>query len=94
MPIDFNQLRDFIEAIAKTDITDLAIKEGDFELTLQKNTSQGNVATTYTITPPPSVTPTVTEVAKVVETPPPPEIEKPSSGKKACANVPPTPSNG
>lgn len=36
MPIDFNQLREFVEAIAKTDITDLTIKEGDFELNMRK----------------------------------------------------------
>lgn len=36
MPIDFNQLREFVEAIAKTDITDLTIKEGDFELNVRK----------------------------------------------------------
>jgi acetyl-CoA carboxylase biotin carboxyl carrier protein len=36
VPIDFNQLREFVEAIAKTDITDLTIKEGDFELNMRK----------------------------------------------------------
>ncbi len=39
MSIDFNQLREFVEAIAKTDITELTIKEGDFELILSKNSS-------------------------------------------------------
>ena len=36
MPIDFNQLREFLEAIAKTEITDLTIKEGEFELNMSK----------------------------------------------------------
>ncbi len=36
MPIDFNQLKEFIEAIAKTDISELTIKEGDFELNVVK----------------------------------------------------------
>lgn len=64
MPIDFNQLRDFIEAIAKTDITELAIKEGDFELTLQKTNPQSNT-TVYAVTP--STVTTVTETPKPVE---------------------------
>ncbi len=51
MPIDFNQLREFIEAIAKTDIAELAIKEGDFELTLQKTNPYSN-NTVYSISPP------------------------------------------
>lgn len=82
MPIDFNQLRDFIEAIAKTDITELAIKEGDFELTLQKNSSRNNTPV-YTMTP--SAVTTVTETPKPVEmvTPPPAvTVDKPSSPKK------------
>lgn len=45
MPLDFNQLREFVEAIAKTDITDLTIKEGDFELNLHKEIK----AVTYAI---------------------------------------------
>ncbi|MBE9223630.1 acetyl-CoA carboxylase biotin carboxyl carrier protein [Cyanobacterium stanieri LEGE 03274] len=59
MPIDFKQLQEFIEAIATTDITELTIKEGDFELTVNK--SKPEVATpNYTISPPPvAVTPTV-----------------------------------
>lgn len=81
MSIDFNQLRDFIEAIAKTDITELAIKEGDFELTLQKNNPQNNIPV-YTITPSPVTT--VTETPKPVEvvTPPAVTVDKPSSPKK------------
>ncbi|WP_017293566.1 acetyl-CoA carboxylase biotin carboxyl carrier protein [Geminocystis herdmanii] len=81
MPIDFNQLRDFIEAIAKTDITELAIKEGDFELTLQKNNSQNNTPV-YTITPSPVTT--VTETPKPVEVinTPAVTVDKPTSPKK------------
>jgi len=67
VPIDFNQLRDFIEAIAKTDITELAIKEGDFELTLQK-TSPHTTNTTYTISTPLPVAIDTPEVVKPIET--------------------------
>ena len=81
MPIDFNQLRDFIEAIAKTDITELAIKEGDFELTLQKTNPQSNTPV-YTITPSPVTT--VTESPKPVEivTTPGVAVDKPAPPKK------------
>ncbi len=66
MPIDFNQLQEFIEAIAKTDITELAIKEGDFELTLQK-TSPHTSNTTYTIPQPLSVATPSLEAPKLTE---------------------------
>jgi acetyl-CoA carboxylase biotin carboxyl carrier protein len=52
VPIDFNQLREFIEAIAKTDITDLTIKEGDFELNMRKELQQSSI--TYTLPPAPA----------------------------------------
>lgn len=83
MPIDFNQLREFIEAIAKTDITELAIKEGDFELTLQK-TSPHTSNTTYTISQPlPVATSPLEETKpKEIETKPTITTEKPSSVKK------------
>ena len=64
MPIDFNQLREFIEAIAKTDVSELTIKEGDFELTLQKPSPEVANAT-YAIAP--STTPVI---QPAVQTPP------------------------
>jgi acetyl-CoA carboxylase biotin carboxyl carrier protein len=51
VPIDFNQLKEFIEAIAKTEISELTIKEGNFELTVQKKQE-----TTIISTPSPVVT--------------------------------------
>lgn len=83
MPIDFNQLREFIEAIAKTDITELAIREGDFELTLQK-TSPHTSNTTYNISQPlPVATSPLEETKpKEIETKPTITTEKPSSVKK------------
>ncbi len=93
MPIDFNQLREFIEAIAKTDISELAIKEGDFELTLQKANPQndqvsytaGNIApaTPATIT---NTLPTPQPINVSVETSPTMTgsvEEKPSPAPKA-----------
>ncbi|AFZ54657.1 acetyl-CoA carboxylase biotin carboxyl carrier protein [Cyanobacterium aponinum UTEX 3222] len=86
MPIDFNQLREFIEAIAKTDISELAIKEGDFELTLQKNSPYSNNAV-YSIatpvSPPQSITPVQENNHAVeVDTPSTPPAEKSSASKK------------
>ena len=83
MPIDFNQLQEFIEAIAKTDITELAIKEGDFELTLQK-TSPHTSNTTYTIPQPLSVATPSLEAPKLTEIEAKPTIatEKASPVKK------------
>ncbi|AUC60160.1 acetyl-CoA carboxylase biotin carboxyl carrier protein AccB [Cyanobacterium sp. HL-69] len=78
MPIDFKQLQEFIEAIATTDITELTIKEGDFELTVNK--SKPEVAMpNYTITPAPvPVTPTVENPAPEAIAPPSNSIEKPA----------------
>lgn len=84
MPIDFNQLREFIEAIAKTDISELAIKEGDFELTLQKTNPNSN-NTVYTITPPvtppPVTAPTENITPVAIEASVPPVTEKSASKK-------------
>ena len=44
MPLDFNQLRDLLAAIALTDITELTLKSADFELTVRK----GSRTTTVT----------------------------------------------
>ena len=87
MPIDFNQLREFIEAIAKTDISELAIKEGDFELTLQK-TSPEIANATYTIAP---ATPVAQQTSVSMSKPVDVQLEQtavpveeaPSSSKKA-----------
>jgi acetyl-CoA carboxylase biotin carboxyl carrier protein len=69
VPLDFNQLREFVEAIAKTDITDLSIKEGDFELTIRKEV-QSNVI--YNSLPPsPSPVTQIQEDSINMETPSP-----------------------
>jgi len=85
VPIDFKQLQEFIEAIATTEITELTIKEGDFELTVNKSKPEV-VMPTYTIAPPPpAVTPTAetppTPTINSTTAPPPTTTEKPSNGK-------------
>lgn len=39
MPLDFNQLRELLTAIAQTDIAELTLKSADFELTVRKGVS-------------------------------------------------------
>ncbi|MDY7014352.1 MAG: acetyl-CoA carboxylase, biotin carboxyl carrier protein, partial [Cyanobacteriota bacterium] len=36
MPIDINQLRELLSAIAQTDIAELTLKSDDFELTVRR----------------------------------------------------------
>ena len=93
MPIDFNQLREFIEAIAKTDISELAIKEGDFELTLQKPTPEIANAT-YSIAPATPTTPIIQTVQQapmetpvVAQNPPTPSPEEETTVSKKPDNL-------
>ncbi|MBW4649122.1 MAG: acetyl-CoA carboxylase biotin carboxyl carrier protein [Kastovskya adunca ATA6-11-RM4] len=61
MPLDFNQLRELLAAIAQTDIAELTLKSADFELTVRKGVlpsppsstpvSAGNAAAEITATP-------------------------------------------
>lgn len=74
MPLDFNKLREFVEAIAKTDITDLTIKEGDFELNLHKEVN----VVTYNSHPSPTPILEVQKTPISVEKPP----ESPPSSVK------------
>lgn len=73
MPLDFNQIRELLAAIAQTDIAELTLKSADFELTVRKGlrstplieptlgtTGQGTgsgVAPPTTASPPPSSAP-------------------------------------
>ena len=42
MTIDFKELRELLAAIASTDITELTLKNADFELTVSKSRSVSN----------------------------------------------------
>lgn len=84
MPIDFNQLRELLAAIAQTDIAELTLKSEDFELTVRKDvpaTSAGastGEASGSTTVPTPSVMPTKSVVPSNVspETAASPPIDK------------------
>ncbi len=56
MSINFQELRDLLGAIAQTDITELILKNDDFELTVRKE--KGVVAVPQVIT---AASPTVVE---------------------------------
>ncbi|MBF2057058.1 MAG: acetyl-CoA carboxylase biotin carboxyl carrier protein [Cyanobacterium sp. T60_A2020_053] len=84
MPIDFKQLQEFITAIATTDITELTIKEGDFELIINKSKGEVILPANYSPAPlPPTIaTPAVIETP----TPAPVEPEKPTNGNQRGDN--------
>jgi len=67
--IDFNQLREFLVAIAETDITELSLKNQDFELTLRKD-----IAITHSK---PTETSVVSVVKPMAHVPSPAESEPP-----------------
>ena len=83
MSINFQELRDLLGAISQTDITELILKNNDFELTVRKEkgvVSVPQVTTTVspsveTIKPPtaPTTPVTVTEVAP--QAPPTPSVD-------------------
>ncbi len=82
MPIDFNQLKEFIEAIAKTDISELTIKEGDFELNVVKKQSTTIISDPNQIIT--NVLPDQTEQTSVISASPQPlpESEKTTTTEK------------
>lgn len=51
MAIDFKELRELLGAIAKTDITELTLKNDDFELTVRKSTPVISTAGSIALTP-------------------------------------------
>lgn len=49
MPLDFNQLRELLSDLNQTDISELTLKDGDFELTVRRGTQSDTPI--YTIAP-------------------------------------------
>lgn len=45
MPLDFNEIRQLLVAIAQTDIAEVTLKSNDFELTVRRGVSVSNQAT-------------------------------------------------
>ena len=87
MSIDFNQLREFLAAIAQTDITELTLKSEDFELTLRQGVAAMPAAPTEE-TSEVVVVPTPSPPQKTVAIPSvPPEASTPSPGEKKWAEI-------
>ncbi len=90
MPLDFNQLRELLAAIAQTDIAELTLKSPDFELTVRKDSrivppSDPTLRGTSGIAPSELA---ATPPAPVVPTPPTPV---PEAVPKDTTPAPPTP---
>lgn len=73
MSINFQELRELLGAIAQTDITELVLKNDDFELTVRKE--KGLIAVAPTAISPQIVeaVPSTAPTTSVTITPPPPE---------------------
>lgn len=79
MSINFQELRELLGAIAQTDITELVLKNDDFELTVRKEKGLVTIA-------PPAISPQIVEAVpstapttSVTITPPPPETSTAST---------------
>lgn len=68
MSINYNELRELLNAIAQTDITELILKSDDFELTVRKGTASQSPSVEVPI-------PVVPIQTTPVPPPPPPKIE-------------------
>jgi acetyl-CoA carboxylase biotin carboxyl carrier protein len=74
--IDFNELREFLVAIAQTEITELTLKSENFELTVRKGTTiQTGSTAVVEVTPDTAIAPSSSLQKTVVFSPPP--IEAP-----------------
>jgi acetyl-CoA carboxylase biotin carboxyl carrier protein len=92
VPIDFNELRELLAAIAQTDIAELTLKSADFELTVRKGVrpastvdstlgSPGGIAASEFVTVPPSTSIASTTSTSVPEA-------RPSETEKAPPGAP------
>jgi acetyl-CoA carboxylase biotin carboxyl carrier protein len=71
--INFQELRELLGAIAQTDITELVLKNDDFELTVRKEKGLVAVATTAISPQIVEAVPSTAPTTSVTITPPPPE---------------------
>ena len=90
MSINFQELRELLGTISQTDITELVLKNDDFELTVRKE--KGLIAVPQAVAPSPQVieTPLSTQVTvppAVVQTPTPETPEKPTVDNKKWIDV-------
>lgn len=89
MSINFQELRELLGTISQTDITELVLKNDDFELTVRKE--KGVITVPQTVTSFPQVTETPMSVPAspqaVVQAPPPETPEKPTVDDKKWVDV-------
>lgn len=78
MSVDFQEIRELLSAIAKTDITEFILKSDDFELTLRKDSVlYPSEAITQEVSPTVTVTPSKTPIVEPTTTAT-PEVSSPS----------------
>ncbi len=82
MALDINQLRDFLAAIAETDITELTLKSDDFELTVRKGVSITPTSDSGGHSTPYHITPSLVEVAPTPVPQPEPPVPPPGVDQK------------
>ncbi len=82
MALDINQLRDFLAAIAETDITELTLKSDDFELTVRKGVSITPTSDSGGHSIPYQITPGLVEVAPTPVPKPEPPVPPPGVDQK------------
>ena len=90
MSIDFNQLRELLAAIAQTDITELTLKNDDFELTVRKEktyispltSTETPALTSIDPSPPPNPTTDALPVPPAA-----PEVSATSPGSKKWVEI-------
>ncbi|HEY9900920.1 MAG TPA: acetyl-CoA carboxylase biotin carboxyl carrier protein [Candidatus Sericytochromatia bacterium] len=94
MPLDFNQLRELLAAIALTDIAELTLKSADFELTVRKGIrtmpaidptlgSPGNIAASGFV-----ATPTESAAVPTVPVPAPEVVPRETVAVPSAAAIP------
>ncbi len=86
MSVDFQELRELLSVVAKTDITEFTLKSDDFELTLRKDSvvraSEANLITQEAL-PTTTVVPPTTPVVESTAVTPEPPTSAPIDQKKS-----------
>lgn len=93
MPLDFNQIRELLTAIAQTDIAEVILKSDDFELTVRKGLSASPpIDSTVSRTDSAVASSLGTAVAGIAPPPPPTPTPEPApSAQTATASATPSP---
>ncbi len=84
MPINLSEIREFVSAIAQTNITELTLKSEDFELTVRK---EGSLTITTPVIPQKEATPVSVPISLPVEVVKPDEPSTPTPVERKLVPV-------